>query len=200
MRRRGRQGRGFSLVEATVALTIGAMALALMAGAGWGLRQLAPRDVPRAEARDWLVARRVLQDAGLAIADRTGYDGAGDRLRVRVPAPGGGAPEVLEVTLQEGEGAWRLDVARGAEGAAPRRATVLEGRGDARLSYLIQGPLGQQPIWRDAAPVGTPPPLAIAFEAANTGRIVAPVPVSVDAGCVARAGRGGLEGRECDLR
>ncbi|MFQ6546522.1 type II secretion system protein J [Aestuariibius sp. 2305UL40-4] len=215
MIRRRRTARGFSLIEALVALSISAVTLSLMTGATWGLRQMTDRARPAeiSTADDWIAARRVFRDwasaAGGTSLRSAGYFGGDAReLRVLVP-PRHDAPGFLGIlTIRaDGGGGWTLE-ARRARGASDirfpaeeaRSTRLLSGQGEARLSYLIPADFGGDARWRSEAQTGTGLPLAIALDVGGDRLLTARIPAERAPACIARLGRAGLEERECRLR
>lgn len=211
--RRGRAGRGFSLIEALVALSVGAMALALMGGAGWGLRLASPPAAQRSGPEAVLAARRVLRDAAFGAArDLSGRRAliAGDAADLQVIAQGGGADRgrmtAFSIRRREG-GGWRLSARRAAGtndirlAAENEEATLmLEGDGTAAFAYLLADPVTRMAGWVSELPASASLPLAVALDVDGARVLTAQVPTTADPLCLARTGLVALEDRSCAAR
>lgn len=211
--RRRRSGRGFSLVEALVALSVGAMALALMGGAGWGLRLASPPAAERSGPEAVLAARRVLRDAAFGAArDTAGRralmagDAADLHVVTREAASFGGRLTVLSIRPREG-GGWRLTAGRAAgvndirlAPQAPDGTLLLEGRGTATFAYLLADPVTRRTEWAAELPFSAPLPLAFALDVDGTRVLTAQLPATADPLCLARTGLSALEDRSCVAR
>lgn len=218
-RRYHRRGaaRGFVLAEALVALTVAALTLALMTSATWGLRQTAMRNSDvQEQATDWLTARRVLQAwAGSGTTD--GYEGvvgrfAGtpDQMRLIIDDGTIGTDRPVMISLdivQEGE-FHRLEAARHfdirdvrLEDETARASTVIVTRAPLSLIYYFAAPgaIGQG-RWTYEPQPEQGLPSAVAVEAGAERMIVAKMPATHSASCVARNGVVGLEDQDCALR
>lgn len=206
--RRRRAARGFSLIEALVALSVSAMTLALLASAGFGLREARAIETRQAAPADWLIARRVLQDwAGAAAKPHPRSSGAfaaeADQLALRTAAG-----QVMRFTIETEAGVSTLTATRGGslrdvrlvpEGA--RRSTVLQVAGQLRFAYLMHtGVRGVQRAWAYSVADGEGLPAAIALEWGDARPLVIPVAASAAGPCVVSFGLSENAVRECALR
>lgn len=217
-RRYHRRGaRGFVLTEALVALTVAALTLALMTSATWGLRQTAMQSSPTQEAAtDWLTARRVLQAwAGSATTD--GFEGvvgrfAGTPAQMRLIVDDGtirtDRPVMISLDIREEDGLFRLEAARhfdvrdvrlAPDGA--RASTVIVTEAPLNLVYYFAAlNPGVPGTWTYEPQPEQGLPTAVAVEAAAERMIVAKMPATHSASCVAQQGLPGLDNQDCELR
>lgn len=208
---------GFALAEALVSLTIAAMTLALLTSATWGLRQttLQPA-VLQQEATDWLTARRVMQ-SWAASASLSGRDMAAGRFsgsptQMRLILDDGTSrdsrPMMVGLTITQDEGLFRLIASRHFDVSDVRLAND-----DGQVSTMIvsETPLSliyragatsvtRQGVWTYEPRAEQGLPFAIAVEQGAERMIVAQMPTTLSALCVARLGEAGLGDPDCELR
>ncbi len=213
-RRRG--SGGFAMAEALVSLAVAALTLALLTGAGWGLRLVSESRAAAAQtgAADWLAARRALQgwaagltSPGLGQADGA-FAGTATTARMVVDSAASGRPAafVAELRVEQREEGFVLIAARhlGQRDArvaseAPQETEIVRTDRPIRLLYLLprEGVAGL--TWRYETGGGALP-AAIAVEVGDTRAITARVFANRSAVCVSGLGPGGLEDPQCILR
>ncbi|MEO0819781.1 MAG: prepilin-type N-terminal cleavage/methylation domain-containing protein [Pseudomonadota bacterium] len=216
MPRRRRAGeRGFSMVEAIVALTIAAMTLALLSGAAFSLRMIAARSAAPEEAVELLSTRRVLRRWASATVLRgagstASFAGSATEIRLLFgPDLWTDAPAQLAMLRIERVGEeYRLAAYRrsGAASvwqdveAAPREASeLLRSAVPLRFSYEVANPEGPGTVWITAREAG-PPPRAFALDIAGGRRVVAPIAQEMDPGCLAAFGVGEFQRDRCSVQ
>ncbi len=215
IRRRARE-RGFSLIEATVALTIAAMTLLLLAGAGFGLRLAAERTARTQDiAVDLLAARRAIRrwasevsTDGTADAPELSFAGLPDRVAMLLaPDPGsaqgdrlallevvrGETGDVLLARRQRGSRSLLTGIER-----ADSSALLATGR---RLSfaYLFTGGRNED-AWLATTTELARLPRAVALLIDGDRAILARLPQELDPLCIGRVGAVAFEGSRCALR
>jgi hypothetical protein len=214
---RRRTSAGFALAEALVSLTIAAMTLALLTSATWGLRQTTMQpSVIQQEATDWLTARRVLQ-SWAASATLTGRDAAEGRFsgtptQMRLILDDGTSrdskPMMISLDIIEEDDLFRLTASRYfdvrdirlAAGQA-RASTIIVTNEPLRLVYRVAARnTAGGGAWTYEPRPEQGLPLAIAVEQGAERMIVAQMPATISALCVARLGEAGLGDSDCDLR
>jgi hypothetical protein len=216
--RRRQARRGFVLAEALVALTVAALTLALMTSATWGLRQTAMQPSRlQQEATDWLTARRVLQAwAGSATTDgieEVAGRFVGSPTRMRLVVDDGtirtDRPVMISLDIARGEdGFYRLDASRHFDirdvrlvDETARPSTVIITDAPLRLVYFFASRNslnGGDWTYEPQPEQGLPS--AVALERGAERMIVARMPATHSASCVARTGIVGLENNACALR
>ncbi|WP_341367781.1 hypothetical protein [Yoonia sp. BS5-3] len=222
MRRRWVQKRrsgqsGFALAEALVSLTIAAMTLALLTSATWGLRQttLQPTELQQ-EATDWLTARRVLQSwaasASLAGRDMTEgrFFGSPTQMRMILDdgTSGDSRPMMVGLTITQEDGLYRLVASRNFDvrdvrlaGDNAQTSTMIVSESPLSLVYRAGATsVARQGVWTYEPRPEQGLPFAVAIEQGAERMIVAQMPTTISAICVARLGPAGLEDRDCELR
>ncbi len=216
-RRRRHVARGFVLTEALVALTVAALTLALLTSASFGLRQTAMHpSALQQDATDWLTARRVLQAwAGSATTDGVGrelnrFSGTPDQMRLVIDdgTSRSNRPVMIGLNITEEDGVFTLTAARffdvrdvrlGDEQA--QASTVLVTDQPLSLVYLVtESPSSNQRVWSYEPQPEQGLPAAVAIEQGAERVLVARMPATRSASCVARLGILGLEEQDCELR
>lgn len=215
-RRRSPQS-GFALAEALVSLTIAAMTLALLTSATWGLRHTTQQPgVLQQEATDWLTARRVLQSwaASASLAERFAVEGrfSGSPTQMRMILDDGTSrdsrPMMVSLRITEEEGLFRLTASRQFDVRDVRlsnenaqESTMIVSDEPLRLVYRVGATFpARQGTWSYEPRAEQGLPFAIAVEQGAERMIVAPMPATISAICVARLGLAGLEDPDCKLR
>lgn len=208
---------GFALAEALVSLTIAAMTLALLTSATWGLRQttLQPSTLQQ-EATDWLTARRVLQSwaASASLAGREMAEGrfSGSPTQMRLILDDGTSrdsrPMMVSLTITEDDGLFRLEASRHFD---VRDVRLANDDGQASTMIVSETPLSlvyragatsvaRQGVWTYEPRPEQGLPFAVAVEQGAERMIVAQMPTTLSAVCVARLGEAGLGDPDCELR
>ncbi|MEM9268064.1 MAG: prepilin-type N-terminal cleavage/methylation domain-containing protein [Pseudomonadota bacterium] len=213
--RRRRHGRGFSLIEAIVALAVTALTLSLLTGATWGLRlAFVAQDELRDGPVETLILRRALQRWTTAISTDTVAGealilGRSDQLRmVIVPSVQSGRRAYLAaLTISESRGRVRLDAARqmgeispAAVIDSPDSTRLMESAVPLSLSYLVREEFRPQNIWVDDLLPEHGLPIAIAVERNGVRIVTAPLHLDRSAGCVMALGARGLLLEACGVR
>lgn len=220
MMRRRRQSKGFVMAEALVALAIGAMTIALLTSATWGLNAASERRAASQQttAVDWLAARRVLTDWAAGVTARgpgdsqTSFVGTAATARMTVMPSGTGQLQPFVGELQVvalGEEQFALVAARhiGVRDArvtanTPQSTEILRTNAPMRLLYLMpRGVGGVASAWRYESGSGDAGlPLAIGVEVGTDRMLTTRIFATTSASCLARLGRGGLSEDQCELR
>ncbi|MEM7497494.1 MAG: type II secretion system protein [Pseudomonadota bacterium] len=215
LRRRRRHERGFSLVEAVVALTISALTLALLSGAAFSLRAIGARSEAADEAVDLMAARRVVQrfasETVLRGAGNTaGFVGGPSEMRLLLgPDLTTGTPGRLVVLrVERNEGHYLLTAYRETpaasvwaevDGRLTDRSEVMESAEPLRFAYLIDNPEGGGALWVAEHRAGSPPQ-ALAIRVDGGPTLTARFAQELDPGCLAAAGLGQFERNRCLAR
>ncbi len=207
-RRRGRASRGFTLIEALVALTVSAMTLGLLASAGFGLQKARQAETQAEAPVDLLVARRVLQDWGRAAAKshpRTSgaFAAEADQLSLRTTQ---GTVMRFDIETEGGRStltATRAGVLRDVrlvpEGAPT--SVLLQVPGRLRFAYLMHtGLRGQGRDWVYNVSDADGLPAAIRLEQGEHPLVTVPVAATAAGPCVVSYGMSENGVIECDLR
>ncbi|MEL6768650.1 MAG: prepilin-type N-terminal cleavage/methylation domain-containing protein [Pseudomonadota bacterium] len=214
-RRRGRAERGFSLVEAVVALSISALTLALLSGAAFSLRAVGERNETASQAVDLLAARRVIRRFASetvlrGAGDTAGFMGGPSEMRLLLaPDLGTGAPARLAVLrIERSETQYQLAAYRQAGAASvlselgrtlSERSVVLESEGPIGFAYLVDNPESRGTIWVSERQAG-PPPHALAVRLTGGLQLTAPFHQELDPGCLALYGLAPLARNRCVAR
>ncbi|MEO0370115.1 MAG: prepilin-type N-terminal cleavage/methylation domain-containing protein [Pseudomonadota bacterium] len=207
--RRRKGSRGFTLIEALVALTVSAMTLGLLASAGFGLQQARQTQAHVDAPLDRIIARRVLQEwigaATKSHPDTEGaFEGEADRLALRTAQ---GQVMRLEIvtenqisTLTAIRAGRMRDVRMISE--TTRGAELLRVPGLMRFSYLM--PTGVRGQLRDWTPVVRQEdgrmPIAVALDLGETRIAIAPIASTAAAPCMVAFGMSENGVVECELR
>lgn len=208
---------GFALAEALVSLTIAAMTLALLTSATWGLRQTVQQpSALQQEATDWLTARRVLQAwaASASLSGREMAEGrfSGSLTQMRLILDDGTSrdsrPMMVSLTITQDEGLFRLVASRHFD---IRDVRLANEDGQASTMIVSETPLSliyragatsvaSQGVWTYDPRPDQGLPFAVAIEQGAEKMIVAQMPTTLSALCVARLGPAGLGDPDCELR
>ncbi|MEM9763322.1 MAG: prepilin-type N-terminal cleavage/methylation domain-containing protein [Pseudomonadota bacterium] len=214
-RRRGRRERGFSLVEAVVALSISALTLALLSGAAFSLRAVGERSAVADQAVDLLAARRVIRRFASetvlrGAGDTAGFMGGPSEMRLLLaPDLGTGSPGRLAVLrVERGETHFQLAAYRevGARGVLSdlgrtlsERSVVLESEGPIGFAYLVDNPESRGTLWVTELSAG-PPPRALAVRLSSGPQLTAMFHQEIDPGCLSARGLAPLARNRCVAR
>ncbi|MEM6356803.1 MAG: prepilin-type N-terminal cleavage/methylation domain-containing protein [Pseudomonadota bacterium] len=213
--RRRRHERGFSMVEAVVALMISALTLALLSGAAFSLRAIGMRSASEGAAVEMLAARRVLRrfasETVLRGAGNTaGFSGRPQEVRLLLaPDLSTGAPARLAVLrVEQVDGRFLLAAYRKAPAGSvltdldvtrADRSEVLQSDTPIGFAYLVDNPEGPGTRWVAEHEPG-PPPHALAVDLAGGQRLTATFAQEMDPGCLAARGVGQMERNRCLAR
>lgn len=207
MRRRGRS-KGFTLIEALVALSVSAMTLGLLASAGFGLQQARQAELRDANPVDWMITRRVLQEwVGAAAKSHPRSSGAfeaeADQLSLRT-----GQGDVMRFVIETEDQVSTLTAYRAGRlrdvrmvSDTARPSVLIRAPGTLRFSYLMHtGLRGQQRDWTYNVSDRDGLPGAIALELSGTRLITAPIVATTAGPCVVGFGMSENGVTECALR
>ncbi len=207
MRRRGRS-KGFTLIEALVALSVSAMTLGLLASAGFGLQQARQAELRDANPVDWMITRRVLQEwVGAAAKSHPRSSGAfeaeADQLSLRT-----GQGDVMRFVIETEDQVSTLTAYRAGRlrdvrmvSDTARPSVLIRAPGTLRFSYLMHtGLRGQQRDWTYNVSDRDGLPAAIALELSGTRLITAPIVATTAGPCVVGFGMSENGVTECALR
>ena len=206
--RRRARSRGFTLIEALVALSVSAMTLGLLASAGFGLQQARQASTQTAGTVDWIIVRRVLHEwAGAAAKSHPQSSGAfeaeADRLSLRT-ATG----EVMRFVIETEDQVSTLTAFRAGPlrdvrmvSETDRPSVLITVDGTLRFSYLMKtGMRGQTRDWTYSVADAEGLPLAIGLELSGARVATAAVAATAAGPCMVGYGMSENGPIECALR
>lgn len=206
--RRRTGSRGFTLIEALVALSVSAMTLGLLASAGFGLQQARQSETHADTPLDRIIARRVLHEwVGAATKSHPqtsgAFEGEADRLALRT-ATG----EVMRLMIETEDQVSTLNATRAGRlrdvrmtSETDHPSVLLSLPGTLRFSYLMQtGLRGRTRDWTYSVADQNSLPVAVALELGGTRIAVAPITATAAGPCMVAYGMSENGVVECRLR